>query len=389
VNDVNVLNPPACYDTASTTKPCWNGGQPTGNLAIWEVTSGGAHVGTSPIASFTLTGSENGVATFTTPDKWEILSPGQHLFRAEYQGTSADGSGPTGKQTVGVAGYYGSTSGNWTQNVYLSGLIGLNSVTIGSGTAFADSFDSSAGPYAATVASRARVLSNGNITINGSRIAGNILSANGSVFLADGSVVTGDVTGLAISGPGTIGGTPTIHSSALMTPLVPVTPCAGYTNPGAAITGNYKYDAATGALSVAGNAVVRLAGNYCFGSITITGGAVMQVETGPVTIRVNGIINAGGGSFANSSARPSNLRIESAYTGSGGVIIKGNNSSYLTIYAPGTDVSLQNGTIFGEVLGKTLSIQGSTPVHYDNAPTSAGWTIWNLWAAFFGLPTYP
>jgi hypothetical protein len=28
-------------------------------------------------------------------------------------------------------------------------------------------------------------------------------------------------------------------------------------------------------------------------------------------------------------------------------------------------------------------------LHYDNAPTRDGWTIWSIWGAFFGLPVPP
>jgi hypothetical protein len=66
--------------------------------------------------------------------------------------------------------------------------------------------------------------------------------------------------------------------------------------------------------------------------------------------------------------------------------LKGNNSSFLTLYAPGTDVSLQGGTLFGAVVGKTLTVQGGTAVHYDNPATRAGWTIWSIWGLFYGLP---
>jgi hypothetical protein len=104
---------------------------------------------------------------------------------------------------VTVNGYYGSNSAPFNHDVYLSGLIGLNSVNFDSGGAIADSFDSTVGGYPATAASRARVLSNGTITLKG-RVNGNVLSANGNVVLALGSVVTGDVTAkTTISGPGT------------------------------------------------------------------------------------------------------------------------------------------------------------------------------------------
>ena len=347
-------------------------------------------MGTAPLGEVTLAASHLGVATFT-PTNWEMLSPGRRLIRAEYEGTTADG--PINKQTVNVAGYYGSKSGPpyLTQDVYLSGLVGLNSVTIGSTSSFADSFDSSdPGGYAATQAKRARVLSNGTITLKGSKVYGNVLSANGNVVLENGSMVDGNVTGLGISGPGIVTGARTIHSSAPMTPLVPIEPCAPFSNPGSSITGNYSYNPKNGTLSANGQTVLIFApGTYCFRSITLNGGATIQVNAGPVIIKLTGAVAAAGGSFANLTAIPANLRIESSYTGNGGVVLGGNNNAYLTLYAPNTDVSLQGSMSFGAVVGRTLTVSGSTALHYDNAPSSAGWAIWSAWGFYFGLPFYP
>ena len=111
------------------------------------------------------------------------------------------------------------------------------------------------------------------------------------------------------------------------------------------------------------------------------------LTTGQALVRVNGVIDAGGGSFANLTSIPTNLRIESSYTGNQGVALGGGNNAFFTLYAPGTDVQLKGGgTIFGAVVGKTLSTSGVTALHYDNAPTRAGWTIWSIWGSFFGLP---
>jgi len=107
------------------------------------------------------------------------------------------------------------------------------------------------------------------------------------------------------------------------------------------------------------------------------------VNAGPVTIKVTGTIGSTGGSFANLTAIPANLRIESSYTGNGGVSLGGGNNSFFTLYAPHTDVTLQAGTFFGEVLGRTLTVQGSTQVHYDNATTTAGWLLWKSWSHFY------
>ena len=239
-----MLNPPTCLNADNTTRLCWNGDYPTGKLAIWEVTAGGAHMGAEPLVQWDLVVGDHGVKTFTTPANYEILRPGRHFFRAEYYGKApCDMStpvglcpGPVDKQTVtpGVSGYYGSQSGDLLHDVHLSGLIGIESVTIGSLTARADSFSSAQGGFPATLANNARVLSNGTITIKGAKIFGNILSANGNVVLEAGSVITGNVTAKStISGPGIVvngfSTTPNQGSALMTPPLVPIEPCAPMT----------------------------------------------------------------------------------------------------------------------------------------------------------------
>jgi len=155
-------------------------------------------------------------------------------------------------------------------------------------------------------------------------------------------------------------------------------------------SGKFTYTAA-GDLSLGSKTILTLAASgspYCFRNITMGGGSSIRVMSGPVLIRVNGIIDAGGGSFANLTTIPTNLRIESNYAGSLGVTLGGGNNAFFTLYAPGTDVQLKGGgTIFGAVVGKTLSTSGVVALHYDNAPTRAGWTIWSIWGSFFGLPS--
>jgi len=253
----------------------------------------------------------------------------------------------------------------------------------------ADGFDSSLpGGYAVTKNNRARVLSNGPITLKG-RVFGNVLSANGNVALLSGSGVTGNVTGKTISGSGFVTGIRTIHDSAQMLNVAVPAFCAPPSSL-SSVTGDGKftYNPTTGDLTLGSKTTVTLAaGDYCFRNIVMGGGASIRVMSGQVLIRVNGIIDAGGGSFTNLTSIPTNLRIESSYQGSQGVALGGGNNAFFTVYAPGTDVQLKGGgTIFGAVVGKTLSTSGVTMLHYDNANTRAGWTIWSIWGSFFGLP---
>ena len=115
--------------------------------------------------------------------------------------------------------------------------------------------------------------------------------------------------------------------------------------------------------------------------------------------RSNNDTNGGGGSFANLTSNPANLQIESSYQGSQGVMMGGGNNAFFTVYAPGTDVQLKGGgSIFGAVLGKTLSTSGVVALHYDNPNSRLGWNrvgpppvlgIWSVWGSFFLLPVPP
>src|SRR5207253_5193451 len=87
---------------------------------------------------------------------------------------------------------YSFTFTNGTLTVYLSGLIGRNSLSLGANSAVADSFDSTGG-YPATQGSSVQILSNGAIDIGGAKISGNIVSTQATVNLQPGTIVNGNV----------------------------------------------------------------------------------------------------------------------------------------------------------------------------------------------------
>jgi hypothetical protein len=81
---------------------------------------------------------------------------------------------------------------------------------------------------------------------------------------------------------------------------------------------------------------------------------------------VTGQVSASGGAFANTTFNPANLQIISSYTQPNGVTVGGSSTTYLTIYAPTTDVSVSGGApLYGALVGKTLSTGGSASIHYD------------------------
>ncbi len=234
------------------------------------------------------------------------------------------------------------------------------------------------------------MLSNGTITLKG-KVFGNVLSANGNVALLSGSIVNGNVTGNEHLRSGNrdgdqddsrLGTDGTLWRCRPRALLLPV-------QARSLVDGKFTYNPSTGDLSVSaqGHRHPCAPGAYCFRSITMGGGASIRVTTGPVMIKVNGVLDAGGGSFANLTTIPANLRIESSYTGSQGVTLGGGNNAYFTLYAPGTDVTVEgwrNDLWRGR--WKDVVDAGVVALHYDNADTRAGWTIWSIWGSFFNLP---
>jgi hypothetical protein len=298
---------------------------------------------------------------------------GQTLATSDVTGsplltTTATPSSAAGNYTISATG--GSLASNnyslsfvdGTLHVYLSGIVGLDSVSIGSNKGIADSFDST-GSYASTIGSNALVLSNGLINIQGAKIYGSIVSSAGAVQLDPGSAVTGSVrAGTTISGTGTVGGT--------TSPNQPVASIAAPAVPDCGAGSDVKV---TG-----GDTLTLPAGTYCFHSLSLTGNSTIRV-TGKVIIRLTGELNATGGSFVNTTQIPSNLQIASSYAGANGVAIGGGTYSYLTVYAPKTSVTITGGSpFFGAALGKSLTVSGNSQVHYDVL-------LSDVWGALMGF----
>ena len=85
-----------------------------------------------------------------------------------------------------------------------------------------------------------------------------------------------------------------------------------------------------------------------------------------------------GGSITNPTLDASRLQLYCSSTDvNKGITVTGTSTSYMTIYAPGTDVTLSGGSgLFGAVVSKTFSGTGGADVHYDkylaNADNLAG-----------------
>jgi hypothetical protein len=300
-----------------------------------------------------------------------------------------EGVGVPNTATVASGGTYNpptNDSSTWTVYTKFFGLIGIDSVSIGATKAVTDGFDSSTGNFV-TGGKQVDILSNGPITVAGT-VKGSIRSTHGNITVQSGSTVTGDVfAGGTITAPaGTIQGTryPGQVTSSIAADVVacPNAPTYRSATDLRALLGNtatYTYSASTGDITISGNGnvVTFPNGAYCFHNFTVSGGASVRVTSGSlVKLYISGILSASGGSFSNLSNIPAELEIFSSYTQSNGVYISGGSKSYLTVYAPQTDVTISGGSpLFGAVLGRTLTSTGNALLHIDlNIPGGpTGW----------------
>src|SRR5205085_8691752 len=121
---------------------------------------------------------------------------------------------------------YSFTFANGTLTIYLTGLVGLNSVKLGG---FADSFDSTVG-YPAGAGNNMTILSNGTIEIMGARVNGNILSTASNVLLQPNTIVNGNVVAAtSVTNKGTVNGTITQNQSAAALNAPAVADCGAFT----------------------------------------------------------------------------------------------------------------------------------------------------------------
>ena len=232
-------------------------------------------------------------------------------------------------------------------NVLGYGLVGLNGISLsGNATAsYASGTPGAPNGYG-------NIGSNGNITLGGNS------SVNGDVYYGPGKSVSG----------GSVSGNKTVLSAPLSYPNGD----SGVYSP----TNNDNANIPSWAISngsalklTSGQSLVLPGGNYYFSSFNMAGGSSLSF-TGPATIYcyTNFIMS---GNTQTSGAAPGNLKlvmVPNPYGGSppGFVSIGGSAAFYGSIYAPQSDVTLSGtGDIYGSVLGLTVSMTGTSGIHYD------------------------
>jgi hypothetical protein len=272
-----------------------------------------------------------------------------------------------------------------------------SSITM-SGGSTVDSFNSTQGYSSSHALSGGNVGTNGNVNLSG----GSVIYGSAAVD----SLTTGNCSKTALTGLTTSGGAQV--TGGLVALNGPITyPAPPAPNP-APPTTNQNISGSCGSISgctnQSGNRTVTLApgqygnlnmsggttahfgkGTYNVNSLTLSGGSILYVDSGPVIVNLAGAslsggnpaMNTSGGSIQNPSGIPANLQF--TYAGSQGVNLSGGSGSYTTVYAPNALVNMSGGShFFGSIIASTITDSGGTAIHYDTSLPSirAGNYIW-------------
>lgn len=224
------------------------------------------------------------------------------------------------------------------------GLVGINYIKLsGNSTASYWSGDGYIG------ANQGHIASNGNVTSTSTAII------NGSVWTLPGATVTG------------------VSPLARRTLTAPLSYANGSSSPYSR-TNNDNARLPSGLMNnwnlSTGNSVYTIQpGNYIINSFSVgaNGGLLLQ---GPTTFYCYGNVNLGGNATTAKNL-PHNLKIVMipnpiSGVAPGTVSVSSGASLHAHIYAPQSDVTLSgNGAIYGQVIGKSITMTGSSDVYYD------------------------
>ncbi len=272
-----------------------------------------------------------------------------------------------------------------------------DSVTFGGGGG-TDSFDSSAGTYAATEQlTGGNIGSNGNIGLGGGGGTAPLIKVIGGTLATPksgtGNCVVGSPNALSIGSGWTTGALNQLSAPVTYsTPSAPnpnpptgvqnirnncatISGCSCYPSGGYACTNSGPYQLAPGTyadlLLGGGKAVHVVAGTYNINSFALNGSII--VDSGPVifNIAANGIsagtccaLNFSGGSIANPTNSPANFQI--VYAGTAQISLTGGSGAYGVVYAPNSPVSIGGGgDWYGAIIGSTVNNGGGSSIHYD------------------------
>ena len=222
------------------------------------------------------------------------------------------------------------------------GIVGLNFISMSGNSS--DSYWSPTGYVAG--GQHGAIASNGNITLSGS------------------SQISGDAhpgIGMSVNNPGKVSGSTT-----------PLTTTLSYPNgnPGSYATVNddglcTDINSSSHDLNVAGNHTSTMpAGTYYVHNFNFGNNATLNV-TGIATMYVTGTFNCSG-NILTSANKPANLTIIMCSTNA--FSLSSNTAAYINLYAPQSAVTLGGtGDIYGSVVGLSVSMTGTSAIHYDTS----------------------
>lgn len=234
--------------------------------------------------------------------------------------------------------------------------VGLNYVNI-SGGSYTDSYSSANGAYSSgSSGNKGTVCSNQAITMSGgsSIIKGDAHPGPGkSVSTSGGSSVTGSKDPL---------------TTALSYAAVDSSSAAKSNANGSIPQSNNGKNAVNskGEFNLSGGDSVTLgAGTYYFSKFTLSGGSSIQT-TGKVIIYCTGDFDSSGGSFLNSTQKPTNLQI---YPSGSKCNMSGGSQFYGVVYGPTTPFVRSSGSadFFGMIVAASLDLSGGGGLHYDES----------------------
>jgi hypothetical protein len=276
-----------------------------------------------------------------------------------------------------------------------------------------DSFDSSAGSYAATQENSAgNVGTNGNVTVGGTTtvingVVQSPLSTTGTCT-GGGAATTGlsENSGATVTGGlVTLSSTQSFATPAAPSPAPPTTTqntsgsCGGISGC-TALAGPKNLAFAPGQygnLAISAGTTIHLSqGVYNINSISLAGGSALIVDSGPVVLDIDGAgvhgstsaVDLTGGTVSNlTTGKPTDLQI--LYGGSQPVKVPGGVGSYGVVYAPAAPVTVTGGSNwYGSIIGSTVTDTGGTAIHYDRSLSSTVYIIGNYHSTSFGWSKY-
>lgn len=261
------------------------------------------------------------------------------------------------------------------KTLFNNAAFGNSSVSL-AGITLVDSYNSSLGPYSALLAGdKGDIGTNNILTMTGNA------SVKGDALVAPGGSASGVEP--RITGELFYAGSPTVLDPVILPDYLssaPISPDLSLTSSAAATLpiGNYHYQN----ISITSGGVLTLSAGtniYVSQQISVTGGSSRIICGSDVKLYIRGTANFAGQGITNSTGIPGDLQIYGL--GSGTTIsYSGGSNFYGTIYAPECSISTSgNSSIFGAIVGNTVTLTGTGALHYDeslsqNGP-SQGFTI--------------